>query len=144
LCIRSAIEGDQVDGTDPESTPASAALPVRWHEVSVRNRLPASEIAFWMPHPGEAVKLTAPQLSFLKGALFWADQEELGGVLAKGCDMRVATRLEKLGLVEFVDNCSDIDADEYDDREWPGYRITTAGRALLAPGVDTSRKDTGK
>jgi hypothetical protein len=72
--------------------------------------------------------LTEPQHRFLESARHWFEDgpEERMGVIAKGSDRRIAWRLRRLGLLEYIGEVTEWEADEY-DREWPGFRITEDG-----------------
>ena len=75
-------------------------------------------------------RLTEPQWLFLKSAKRWTDMQGFDGTGARGARMRTASKLEGLGLVEYVGHgmCED---DSNGDDETPIYAITNRGRLLL-------------
>jgi hypothetical protein len=75
------------------------------------------------------VRLTKPQLRFLRSALRWTDDDEAAGACAEGSTVRVAAKLEALGLVEFVGHGTSIDGPS-DAPERPIYAITEVGRSV--------------
>lgn len=85
---------------------------------------------------GEYAGLTQPQRRFLEGAADCTPPSARAvrfgwsGIGAKGPSVRVAQRLEKLGLVEYVSH-GHVEDDENGDAEWPIYAVTTKGRNLL-------------
>ena len=80
--------------------------------------------------------LTQPQQRFLEGAEDCTPPNERAvrfgwsGLGAKGSTLRVAERLSKLGLVEYVTH-GRIEDDENGDAERPIYAITDKGRDVL-------------
>ncbi len=80
--------------------------------------------------------LTQPQQRFLEGANDCTPPNERAvrfgwsGMGARGASVRVATRLEERGLVEYVDHGRSED-DDNGDAERPIYAITKKGRDVL-------------
>jgi hypothetical protein len=82
------------------------------------------------------MRLTLPQRCFLEGADDCTPPSDRAvrfgwqGIGAKGSTLRVAERLSKLGLVEYVSH-GRIEDDENGDAERPIYAITDKGREVL-------------
>lgn len=89
--------------------------------------------------PLAEMKLTHAQHRFLRAALRWTDDNEASGVGAAGPCLRMAERLQKRGLVEYVGHGTDIDGPG-DGREQAIFAITDLGRSVLLPAIGEESK----
>ena len=78
-------------------------------------------------------ELTVPQREFLWCARYWFGRDGAVGCGAKnGAQLRMASKMEKLGLLEDKGLC--VNMDDYNAPEWVTFAPTTLGLEVLKIG----------